>query len=114
MGPLELLADIYAVLGFICRVLGLKSQRKKFREWETSLRAEVKKLDAERRRQCEEADRLQRQRFFDDPELNTQDWELHKQRLSQCGASRYDHCSYYVGPRGGVYYINSRGRKTYC
>ena len=82
MGPLELLADIYAVLGFICRVLGLKSQRKKFREWETSLRAEVKKLDAERRRQC--------------------------------GASRYDHCSYYVGPRGGVYYINSRGRKTYC
>ena len=47
-------------------------------------------------------------------ETDIQDWELHKQRLSQCGASRYDHCSYYVGPRGGVYYINSRGRKTYC
>jgi hypothetical protein len=48
------------------------------------------------------------------PDLNTRDWALHQQRLSVFGRSQYKGCYYYVGPRGGVYYINSNGRKTYC
>ena len=47
------------------------------------------------------------------PELNTNNLELHNERLSGFGKSKYRNDIYYVGPRGGVYYYSSYGRKTY-
>ena len=129
---MEFLADIYLFAGFICSLLGLKSLAKRLKRKSDALletiqaeldqvrrdqeakREESLKQYAASRKVLEEAKRLERQKCFNDPERNTQDWELHQERLRKCKASRYDGCSYYVGPRGGVYYINYRGRKTYC
>ena len=47
------------------------------------------------------------------PELNTNNLELHNERLNEFGKSKYRNDIYYVGPRGGVYYYSSYGRKTY-
>lgn len=48
-----------------------------------------------------------------DPSLNTRDWQLHQRRLQKFRQSKFRGTYYYVGPRGGVYYINSNGRKVY-
>ena len=129
---MEFLADIYLFAGLVCRLFGLKRLSKRLKEKgdallerctaeidqarreEEAKREESLKQYAASRKALEEAERLERQECFNDPERNTQDWELHQERLRKCKASRYDGCSYYVGPRGGVYYINYRGRKTYC
>ena len=129
---MEFLADIYLFAGLVCRLFGLKRLSKRLKEKgdallerctaeidqarreEEAKREESLKQYAASRKVLEEAKRLERQKCFNDPERNTQDWELHQERLRKCKASRYDGCSYYVGPRGGIYYINYRGRKTYC
>ena len=50
----------------------------------------------------------------DNPELNTRNWDLHQTRLSRFGNSKYRGLHYFYGPRGGLYYINRNGHKTYC
>ncbi|EEE40847.1 hypothetical protein [Prochlorococcus marinus] len=42
------------------------------------------------------------------------DWELHQQRLNKYSKSTFKNTTFYVGSRGSVYYINSRGTKVYC
>ena len=122
---MEFLADIYLFAGLVCRRFGLKRLSKRLKEKGDALlerctaeidqaRREQEAREEKARKHREEAIRLERQKCFADPERNTQDWELHQERLRKCKASRYDGCSYYVGPRGGVYYIIYRGRKTYC
>ena len=137
------LADLYLFASFVCRLFGFKTRSRslgqrgkalqercqielqkrlearlhKQRELDAKIYEARRKREAQeekKRQQREEAERLRKQWFFDDPERNTRDWKLHQERLRRCGASRYEDCSYYVGPRGGVYYINYRGRKTYC
>ena len=54
------------------------------------------------------------ERMHADPDVNTRNWEIHVSRMSKYGRSQFQGCHYYVGPRGGWYYINSSGRKTYC
>ena len=54
------------------------------------------------------------ERMHADPDINTRNWEIHASRMRRFGRSKFQGCHYYVGPRGGWYYINSRGRKTYC
>ena len=51
--------------------------------------------------------------LMDNPGENTDDWEIHKQRMIKSDMSQFKGCHYYVGPRGGWYYINSNGRRTY-
>jgi hypothetical protein len=48
------------------------------------------------------------------PELNTRNWEVHAERLNRFGHSKYRGLHYFRGPRGGLYYINRNGHKTYC
>ena len=48
------------------------------------------------------------------PALNTCDWYLHRERLQKFHNSKYQGLHYFYGPRGGFYYINSNGHKTYC
>ena len=46
------------------------------------------------------------------PELNTADKDLHWDRLEEFGRSKYKRTMYYMGSRGGIYYIDN-GRKRY-
>ena len=55
-----------------------------------------------------------KQRFLNDPDLNCKDWEVHRERLDTFGRSQYRGTMFYVGPKGGVYYITYRGTKVYC
>jgi len=48
------------------------------------------------------------------PNLSTSNWEQHQKRLNKFGKSKYKSTTFYVGSRGGVYYITSRGTKVYC
>ena len=49
-----------------------------------------------------------------DPNRNTNDWQQHRRRLNEFGESKYQNTHFYVGPKGGVYYIPYRGTKVYC
>ena len=55
-----------------------------------------------------------KQRLLNDPDLNTKEWDLHRKRLDTLGRSQYKGTMFYVGPKGGVYYITWRGTKVYC
>ena len=48
-----------------------------------------------------------------DPKLNTKDWNQHQDRLIKFGCSNYRRTMFYVGPKGGVYYVTKRGTKVY-
>ena len=59
----------------------------------------------------------QKRRFLppeENPDVNTRNWELHQKRLEKFGRSKYKGTTFYVGPKGGVYYITYRGTKVYC
>ena len=49
-----------------------------------------------------------------DPSMNTKNWDQHQRRLNKFGESKYRDTHFYVGPKGGVYYITYRGTKVYC
>ena len=51
--------------------------------------------------------------MMENPDLNTQDTELHFKRLERYGYSRFLGDKEYMGPRGGIYTINSSGNKQY-
>tara|TARA_B100000963_G_scaffold32503_1_gene24146 strand:+ start:535 stop:795 length:261 start_codon:yes stop_codon:yes gene_type:complete len=48
------------------------------------------------------------------PSMNTNNWEQHQRRLDKFGESKFRDTHFYVGPKGGVYYITYRGTKVYC
>ncbi len=48
------------------------------------------------------------------PDLNINDYDSHRERLKTFGKSKYRGTMFYVGPKGGVYYITYRGTKVYC
>mgnify|MGYP001162534313 FL=1 len=48
------------------------------------------------------------------PSMNTKNWEQHQRRLNKFGESKYRDRHFYVGPKGGVYYISYTGTKVYC
>ena len=48
-----------------------------------------------------------------DPDLNTQDIELHFKRLKEFGHSMYNGETVFMGPRGGIYTITASGNRNY-
>ena len=48
------------------------------------------------------------------PSMSTKNWDQHQRRLKKFGESKYKDTHFYVGSKGGVYYISSRGTKVYC
>ena len=48
-----------------------------------------------------------------DPDLNTQDWDLHWERLNKFGHSKYNGETLFMGPRGGIYTITASGNRNY-
>lgn len=49
-----------------------------------------------------------------DLNLNSNDWDFHRQRLNKFGRSKYKWQSYYLGPRGDYFYYSANGNKGYC
>ena len=50
----------------------------------------------------------------DQPSMSIKNWEQHQRRLNKFGESNYRDRYFYVGPKGGVYYISYTGTKVYC
>jgi len=48
------------------------------------------------------------------PSMSTRHWDQHQRRLNKFGESKYRDRHFYVGPKGGVYYISYTGTKVYC
>lgn len=48
-----------------------------------------------------------------DPKLNTQDYQLHYNRLLEFGYSNYNGETEFMGPRGGIYTITASGNRNY-
>ncbi len=48
------------------------------------------------------------------PELNTNKFDLHNDRIRTFRRSKYRNTMYYLGPRGGYYYYSANGNKVYC
>ena len=48
------------------------------------------------------------------PNLSTNDWNQHLDRLDNFGKSNYRRRMFYKGPKGGIYYVTERGTKVYC
>ena len=53
------------------------------------------------------------ERQLSNPDINTNNWGLHKKRLEIHGTSTFRGTIFYVGPKGGVYYISYNGKKIY-
>ena len=62
-----------------------------------------KHIDKTRSDQCE-----------NNPDMNTRDQEQHWRRINKFRKSRYKGVTYYLGPRGGYYWIAMDGTKVYC
>ena len=61
-----------------------------------------KHIDNSRIDQCE-----------NNPDMGTRDMECHKRRLMKFKKSRYKGVTYYMGPRGGIYWLAMDGTKVY-
>ena len=48
------------------------------------------------------------------PDINTNNWYLHKRRLSKFGRSQYKGLTFYVSPEDRIYYLSEQGTKVYC
>ena len=48
------------------------------------------------------------------PDINTSDWDLHKNRLKKFGRSQYKGLTFFMNEKGTIYYLNENGIKVYC
>ena len=103
---------VLAVIGFFCLMGWLAHVSAKRRLAATLNMPGGSKADLER---IPLSQRLSRyDRLMANPGMNTRNWDLHQARMSQYGFSVFRGTQYHRGPRGGVYYINGNGRRTYC
>ena len=48
------------------------------------------------------------------PDINTENWALHKERLSKFRRSQYKGLTFFVSPQNRVFYLSEKGTKVYC
>ena len=48
------------------------------------------------------------------PDINTKDWALHKNRLIKFGRSQYKGLTFFVSSENRIYYFSKEGNKVYC
>ena len=48
------------------------------------------------------------------PDINTKNWDLHKNRLIKFGRSQYKGLTFFVSSEDRVYYFFKEGNKVYC
>ena len=48
------------------------------------------------------------------PDINTKNWDLHKNRLIKFGRSQYKDVTFFVNLEDRIYYLSKEGNKVYC
>ena len=48
------------------------------------------------------------------PDINTNNWDLHKNRLMKFGRSQYKGLTFFVSSEDRIYYLSEKGNKIYC
>ena len=48
------------------------------------------------------------------PDINTKNWDLHKNRLTKFGRSQYKGLTFFVSSEDRIYYLSKEGSKVYC
>ena len=48
------------------------------------------------------------------PDINTNNWYLHKRRLFKFGRSQYKGLTFYISSEERIYYLSEEGTKVYC
>ena len=48
------------------------------------------------------------------PDTNTKNWDLHKNRLIKFGRSQYKGLTFFVSSEDRIYYLSKEGNKVYC
>ena len=48
------------------------------------------------------------------PDINTNNWYLHKNRLIKFGRSQYKGLTFFVSSEDRIYYLSEEGTKVYC
>ena len=48
------------------------------------------------------------------PDINTNNWYLHKNRLVKFGRSQYKGLTFFVNSENRIYYLTEKGEKVYC
>ena len=55
---------------------------------------------------------LKEQEF--NPDISTDNWDLHKLRLDKYKRSQYKGLTFFVSPENRIYYLSEEGDKVYC
>ena len=55
---------------------------------------------------------LKEQEF--NPDISTENWELHKLRLEKFRRSQYKGLTFFVSSENRIYYLSEEGDKVYC
>ena len=55
---------------------------------------------------------LKEQEF--DPDISTDNWDLHKLRLDKFRRSQYKGLTFFVSSENRIYYLSDKGKKVYC
>ena len=48
------------------------------------------------------------------PDISTDNWDLHKLRLDKFGRSQYKGLTFFVSSENKIYYLSEEGDKVYC
>ncbi len=48
------------------------------------------------------------------PDVNTNDWDLHKFRLEKFRRSQYKGLTFFVSSENRIYYLSEEGARVYC
>ena len=48
------------------------------------------------------------------PDVSTDNWDLHKLRLNKFGRSQYKGLTFFINSENRIYYISEEGDKVYC
>ena len=55
---------------------------------------------------------LKKQEF--NPDINTDNWDLHKLRLDKFRRSQYKGLTFFISSENRIYYLSEEGDKVYC
>ena len=55
---------------------------------------------------------LKEQEF--DPDISTDNWDLHKLRLDKFRRSQYKGLTFFINSENRIYYLSEKGDKVYC
>ena len=48
------------------------------------------------------------------PDITTENWDLHKIRLKKFGRSQYKGLTFFMNSEKRIYYLSAKGNKVYC